>query len=286
MIPSDLMIEQIEAAKMPLPKGICNRERKLKYCNVTEVEISDREGAEKIGRPEGRYVTVETEKSYEIGNPAFEEIAAELSKELAKMLKGRKKVLVIGIGNAAITPDSLGAKAVERIMITRPLEDLPKGYSIVSAVASPVFGASGVESYELARGLVREVRPEAVVLIDALATGNLARLCKTVQLANVGLAPGGGVGNTRPALDEQSLGCPVISVGMPTVVDCRALLYHVLGEDWEAYADGLHPYEESLIAVPRQMELATDMGARIIAFALNKALHGDLDTQEILRYLY
>lgn len=286
MIPSDLMIEQIEAAKMPLPKGIFNRERKLKYCNVTEVEISDREGAEQIGRPEGRYVTVETAKSYEIGEPAFEEIAAALSKELRQMLKGSKKVLIIGIGNAAITPDSLGAKAVERIMVTRPLEELPEGYSVVSAVASPVYGESGVESYELVRGLVKETKPEVVILIDALATGNLARLCKTVQLANVGLTPGAGVGNARPALDEKSLGCPVISVGMPTVVDCRALLYHVLGEDWEAYADCLHPYEQSLIAVPRQMELATDMGARMIAFSLNKALHGNLSTEEILRYLY
>lgn len=286
MIPTDLMIEQLEAAKMPLPQGICNRQKELSHCKVSCVTVEGEEGAKAIGRPAGRYVTVETEKTYEIGEPAFEQIADELSQEIRDMLQKRKKVLIIGIGNPAITPDSLGKKAVDRIMVTRPMDPLPDGYSVVCAIASPVFGQSGIETFELVKGMVGELKPEQVILIDALATSSLSRLCKTVQLANVGLAPGAGVGNCRPALDRESLGVPVISVGMPTVVDCRALLGHALGEDWEAFADALHPYEESLIAVPRQMELATDMGARIIAFALNKALHGDLSTEEILRYLY
>lgn len=286
IIPDGLMIEQLEAAKLPLPKGICSEEQKLRYCTVTEVRVDDEEGAARIGRPKGRYVTIETAKSYEIGEPAFEEIAARLSDELMKMLQGKKKVLIIGIGNPAITPDSLGAKAVERIMVTRPLEEIPAGYSVVSALSSPVFGASGIECYELVRGVAKELNPEMVILIDALATGNPARLCKTVQLADVGLTPGAGVGNARPALDAETLGCPVLSIGMPTVMDCRSLLHHVLGEDWEEYKEGLHPFEQSLIAVPRQMELATDMGARIIAFALNKALHGNISTEKILKYLY
>ena len=286
MIPTHLMIEQLEAAKMPLPKGISNEQKKLSHCTVSCVTVEGTEGIEAIGKPAGRYVTVETEKTYELGEPAFEQIAGELSSELRRMLKGRKRVLIIGIGNPAITPDSLGKKAVDRIMVTRPLDRLPEGYSIVSALASPVFGASGLETFELVKGVVSEVKPEQVILIDALATASLSRLCKTVQLADVGLSPGAGVGNKRPELNQETLGVPVISVGMPTVVDCRALLSHVLGDDWESYADALHPFEESLIALPRQMELATDMGARIIAFALNKALHGNLSTEEILRYLY
>lgn len=286
MNPTNLMIEQLEAAKMPLPQGIRNRERRLKYCNITEVEIADEEGAALIGRPCGHYMTLETEKSYEIGEPAFEEIAKELSEAIAKMLGGKRRILVVGIGNPAITPDSLGKKAIDRMMVTRPMKNLPKKYSSVSAIAAPVFGESGIESYELVKGILEQIHPEAVILIDALATGNLHRLCKTVQLADVGLAPGAGVGNARPALDAQSLGCPVVSIGMPTVLDCRALLRQVIGEEREDYMDALHPFEESLIAVPRQMELATDMGARIIAFALNKALQGNPSTEEILRYLY
>lgn len=286
MIPTDLMIEQLEMAKMTLPKGVRNEVQELAHCTVTEVTIDDEKGAAMLGREKGCYITIETAKTYEIGEPAFEEIADALAGRLRTLLGDSRHILVVGIGNPNITPDSLGAKAVERIMVTRPLEDRPGSYASVSAIAAPVCGVSGVESGELTKGLTDSTKPDAVVLIDALATGKLERLCKTIQLANVGLTPGGGVDNARQEISARTLGVPVLSIGMPTVVDCRALLYHVLGEDWESYADKLHPYEESLIATPRQMEMATDMGAKLIAFALNKAFHGGPSTEEILKYLY
>ncbi|MBQ9952884.1 MAG: GPR endopeptidase [Clostridia bacterium] len=285
-LPSDLMIEQLEMAKMTLPKGVENEVQTLEHCVVHQVSIRDEEGAKALGREMGRYVTIETDKSYQIGEPAFEEIASALADQMKRMLKNRKKILVLGIGNPHITPDSLGSKAVERLMVTRPLKDRPKQYASVSAMAASVYGVSGIESAELAQGLVQSIAPEAVILIDAMATARLERLCQTIQLSDSGLTPGGGVDNTRKEISEKTLGVPVLSVGMPTVVDCRVLLWHVLGEDWEKYSVKLHPFEESLIATPRQMELATDMGARLIAFAINKALHGDISTEEILKYLY
>ncbi len=286
MLPSDLMIEQLEMAKMTLPKGVENEVQTLEHCVVHQVSIRDEEGAKALGREMGRYVTIETDKSYQIGEPAFEEIASALADQLKQMLKNCKKILILGIGNPNITPDSLGSKAVERLMVTRPLKDRPKQYASVSAMAASVYGVSGIESAELAQGLVHSIAPEAVILIDAMATARLERLCQTIQLSDSGLTPGGGVDNARKEISEKTLGVPVISVGMPTVVDCRVLLWHVLGEDWEKFGVKLHPFEESLIATPRQMELATDMGARLIAFAINKALHGDLSTEEILKYLY
>ena len=285
-LPSDLMIEQLEMAKMTLPKGVENEVQTLEHCVVHQVSIRDEEGAKALGREMGRYVTIENDKSYQIGEPAFEEIASALADQMKRMLKNRKKILVLGIGNPHITPDSLGSKAVERLMVTRPLKDRPKQYASVSAMAASVYGVSGIESAELAQGLVQSIAPEAVILIDAMATARLERLCQTIQLSDSGLTPGGGVDNTRKEISEKTLGVPVLSVGMPTVVDCRVLLWHVLGEDWEKYSVKLHPFEESLIATPRQMELATDMGARLIAFAINKALHGDISTEEILKYLY
>ena len=285
-IPSDLMIEQLEMAKMALPKGIRNEVQQLTHCTLTEVIIEDQDGAAALGREIGRYITLETEKTYEIGEPAFEEIADILSKRLRIMLGEKQRILVLGIGNPAITPDSLGAKAIDRLMVTRPLSPLPEHYASVSAAAAPVFGISGIESAEMAQGLTKVLQPEAVILIDAMATGTLERLCKTIQLADSGLTPGGGVDNARKEISAATLGVPVLSIGMPTVVDCRVLLRHVLADEWEQYGVKLHPYEESLIAVPRQMEAATDMGAKIIAFALNKALHGNLTTEEILKYLY
>ncbi len=285
-IPSDLMIEQLEAAQMTLPKGIRNEVRELTHCTVTEVTVEDEEGAAAIGREQGRYITIETAKTYEIGEPAFEEIAAALAGKLKTMLADRGRILILGIGNPAITPDSLGAKAVDRLMITRPLAERPAEFSESAAIAAPVFGVSGIESAELAEGLVQSIRPDCVILIDALATGRLERLCKTIQLADVGLTPGGGVDNARRELSARTLGVPVLSIGMPTVVDCRALLRYAIGENWEQYGLNLHPYEENLIATPREMALATDMGAKLISFALNKAMHGDLSTEEILKYLY
>ena len=177
-------------------------------------------------------------------------------------------------------------KAQVRPRGRRPLDPRPKGWREVAALESPVFGISGVEGGELAKGLVKALCPEGVILIDALATGRLERLCKTIQLADCGLVPGGGVENARQEISRRTLGVPVFSIGIPTVVDCRALLRYVLGEEGERYEDKLHPYEESLLATPRQMGAATDMGAKLIAFSLNKALHGDLSTQEILKYLY
>ena len=285
-IPSDLMIEQLEMAEATLPKGICSEVTELTWCTLTEVRVEDQEGAAAIGREIGRYLTLETEKTYEIGEPAFEEIADILAKHLRLMLGDKKRILVLGIGNPNITPDSLGDKAIKRLMVTRPLSPPPADFSSVSAVSAPVFGISGVESAEMAQGLAKVLQPEAVILIDAMATGSLTRLCKTIQLSDSGLTPGGGVDNSRKEITAATLGVPVLSIGMPTVVDCRVLLHHVLDEDWEQYSVKLHPYEESLIATPLQMEAATDMGAKIIAFALNKAFHGDLSTEEILKYLY
>lgn len=286
MLPSDLMIEQLEMAKMDLLKGVENQVQTLAHCVVHQVSICDEQGAKALGRAIGRYVTIETDKSYQIGEPAFEEIASALADQLKQMLQDRKRVLILGIGNPNITPDSLGSKAVERLMVTRPLKDPPKQYASVSAMAASVYGVSGIESAELAQGLVHSLSPEAVILIDAMATARLERLCQTIQLSDSGLTPGGGVDNARKEISAKTLGVPVISVGMPTVVDCRVLLWHVLGEDWEKHSVKLHPFEENLIATPRQMELATDMGARLIAFAINKALHSDLPTEEILKYLY
>ncbi len=285
-LPSDLMIEQLEMAQIELPQGVRNQTTRLNYCTVCEVCIENESGSKALGREMGRYITIETEKSYQIGEPAFEEIASALADQLRLMLGTRKRILILGIGNPNITPDSLGSKAVDRLMVTRPLKERPKQYASVSAMAASVFGVSGIESAELAQGLVHSIAPEAVILIDAMATARLERLCKTIQLSDAGLTPGGGVDNARKEISAKTLGVPVISVGMPTVVDCRVLLWHVLGEEWEKHSVKLHPFEESLIATPRQMELATDMGARLIAFAINKALHGDLTTEEILKYLY
>ena len=285
-LPTDLMIEQLEMAQMDLPQGIENKVQRLEHCSVHQVSIQTEEGAKALGREMGRYITIETEKTYQIGEPAFEEIASALADQLRQMLDGKKRILVLGIGNPKITPDSLGAKAVERLMVTRPLADRPPEYASVSAMAASVFGVSGIESAELAQGLVYSLSPEAVILIDAMATARLERLCKTIQLSNTGLTPGGGVDNARKEISAKTLGVPVLAVGMPTVVDCRVLLWHVLGEEWEKYGVKLHPYQENLIATPRQMDLATDMGARLISFAINKALQGDLPTEEILKYLY
>ena len=282
----DLIVEQMEASEMPLPDGIENNVEKGKYFTRTTVRITSEEGARLLEREPGCYVTIETAETYEIGEPAFEEISAALANTFRELLRERRRVLILGIGNPGITPDSLGAKTVERLIISRPMDSRPAEFAEISGLNCPVYGVSGIESSELAAGLVQVIAPEAVIVVDALATSHPARLCKTIQIADTGLVPGGGVQNARQELSAQTLGVPVLSVGIPTVMNCAAFLRAINAEMPENNGVNLHQIEEELLITPRQMETAAEMGARIIGFALNKALHGDLSTEEIFRYLY
>lgn len=249
---------------------------------VTAMTVS-RQAVERLGRAEGRYVTVSLPP---LTDHAFlpDERYESVSEQLGRMLPEEGTVLVAGLGNLSITPDALGPKSVTMIPATRhiiaELERTTGGASLRScAVMAPgVLGQTGVEAVELIRAVCRSVRPSAVIAIDALASRSLERLGCTVQISDAGIQPGAGVGNCRPSISERELGVPVIAVGVPTVVDAVTLAADLTGGD----GSEVRPDGRGMIVTPREIDLLTDRAARLIALAVNHALHPSIDPQELL----
>lgn len=276
-----LLLEAVEENA----RGVKTEEKEFDGGKITTVLLEEQNP---FDRPAGKYTTVELEQVQRLQDEALEKAVEEIAALLSELIRG-KRVLIAALGNNEITPDSLGPKMTSHLMITRPLELLQpevfvkSGFRSVAAVCTNVFGTTGVESAEMIAGVCRQIQAETVIVIDALATNRLSRLCSTVQISDGGMAPGAGVGNHRQLLNEQTLGVPVISIGMPTVMNGRTLAED-LCEDEQRIGEVLSPFTEDLIVTPTQIGVATDNGAKLIAFALNRALHS-LTIEEMLQYL-
>ncbi|QNM06395.1 GPR endopeptidase [Qiania dongpingensis] len=201
---------------------------------VTRVEVVDERGEKAIGKPKGIYITLEAEQMAVPDEGYHREISKELAHYIGELLESfgcPQSVLVVGLGNHEVTSDSLGPKVLDNLMMTRHLRgentdgEREKGVRIVSGIVPGVMAQTGMETAEIVRGVVKETNPEAVVVIDALAARSVSRLATTIQLSNTGIQPGSGVGNHRHSLTEESLGIPVIAVGVPTVVAAAAIVY-------------------------------------------------------------
>ncbi|MBQ9119859.1 MAG: GPR endopeptidase [Lachnospiraceae bacterium] len=207
---------------------------------ISTVEITDRHGAQVMRKPIGRYVTLEMQTLLQIGSEEQEMLSSEVGEQLRQLLrhKGCSKVLVVGLGNREVTPDSLGPRVADQLLITRHLlREYGSGFLQknlsgmagkkeveLSAVAPGVMAQTGMEAVEIVQGIVREIQPDLVIAIDALAARSVARVTTTVQLTDTGICPGAGIGNNRRALNEESIGCPVIAIGVPTVVDAATIV--------------------------------------------------------------
>ncbi len=207
---------------------------------ISTVEIKDRHGAEVMRKPIGRYITVEARDMLQCEDDTRELIQKEISEQLDKLCKEKaaSRVLVVGLGNREVTPDSLGPLVTDRLLITRHLlREYGQGFlkrnfgkmkrseeTALSAVAPGVMAQTGMETLEIIQGIVREIQPELVIAVDALASRSVTRVNTTVQLTDTGICPGAGIGNNRRALNEESIGCPVIAIGVPTVVDAATIV--------------------------------------------------------------
>ncbi len=257
--------------------GVLQRKREKNGFRITEVEIVSQKGAECIGKPIGHYVTIHLPQGEEREKPGAEAVTDELARLLHWENDG--SVLVAGLGNRDITPDAVGPWSVENILVTRHLQkELPGCFSPVSAVSTGVMGKTGVESGELLQGIVEKVRPSRVIAVDALAARSVERLCNTIQIADTGIVPGSGVGNARKALNQESLGVPVIAIGVPTVVDAATLAEDLTGTAPEESA-------KQMMVTPRDIDHRAAETARIIAIGINLALHNLSyeDTLELMR---
>ena len=261
-------------------EGVELSQERMGDAAVTRMTITSPVAAKKLLKPEGSYVTVEMPS---FSDSAFlpDERYEAVSNEISRMLPEKGTVLVVGLGNSSITPDALGPRTASQVLATRHISsELKRACGLdklrSTAVLAPgVLGQTGIEVRDIIASLCRKIEPVAVIVIDALASRGLGRLGTTVQLSDAGIVPGAGVGNDRPEISMRSLGVPVISVGVPTVVDA-ATLAHDLG------AHKTVPRAQMMIVTPREIDLLIDRASRLLALAVNSALHPQMDPISLL----
>lgn len=206
--------------------------------HITKVRIESKNAAKTMGKPVGTYITIEAPELLEADEDYHREISRCLADELQEILPMKDNgvsILVVGLGNREVTADALGPRVLDNLYITR---HIVKTYGkaayenmIVNEVSSfepGVMAKTGMESAEIVKGVVAEAKPDALIVIDALAARSTKRLNRTIQIANTGIQPGSGVGNHRNALTEETLGVPVIAIGVPTVVDAATIVNDAL----------------------------------------------------------
>ena len=214
--------------------GIKSENKKISdSINVYKLDVLDEEGANSIQKPIGTYVTIDVKKMKNIQDDEKEKIAYAVSSELQqiinKQISKKDEILVVGLGNLYSTPDSLGPKVVQNVDVTRHIfKYLPQyvneGDREVSAISPGVLGSTGIETQEILKGIVDNVKPKLIIAIDSLASKSVERISSSIQISDTGIIPGAGVGNKRRELSKQTLGVPVIAIGIPTVLDLATIV--------------------------------------------------------------
>ena len=289
---TDLAVEAIEnhktAAALP---HVRQSDRTLEGFAVHEVRILSEDAAREIGKPQGRYLTLELDALIRREEDAFPRACKALSTLLRELLPHPNDgpVLIAGLGNRMITPDAIGPQTTDHVIATRHLvaqsPAIFADWRPVSALAPGVLGQTGVETGEVICGVLDRVRPAAVIAVDALAAGRLSRLLRTVQLADTGITPGAGVGNARAALNKETLGVPVIAVGVPTVVDGATLAHEISSQLGQPDCEALDDLSQPVMITTRDIDREVADISRMIGYAVNMARHPHLSVADIVLYL-
>ena len=272
---TDLALERREMLGDRVPDGVRFDEIISGPVKTTVIEITSEKGGKALQKPKGKYITVESDSLTDCIDGKNAALIA-LKDSLSSLLpRGGGPVLVAGLGNEKITPDSLGPETVGRIFATRHLENQTVKLGLpslrpVSAVSTGVMGQTGMETVEMLTALCEKIRPSAVIVIDALAAANTKRIGNTVQLSDVGLSPGSGVGNNRRRIGRETLGVPVIAVGVPTVADASSFM----GENENPCGN--------LMVTPRDIDRIIIDLSRLLGFAINLALQKNLSYSDLL----
>ena len=288
---TDLALEarelwQESAEKATRLNGVKATKQRAEGYPVTRVDILDERGEQALGKPRGTYRTVDLTTFWQRRSDFFERAVRAVGGQLKDLLPGNGPVLVVGLGNGAMTPDAIGPLAADSVLVTRHLiAAMPKhfsGFRPVAVFRTGVLGTTGVESAEAVRGLVEQVQPALVIAIDALASRRVGRVCTTVQLSDTGIIPGSGVGNHRAALNQETLGVPVFSIGIPTVVDTATLAADLLEESGIMDIDGdkLRSSQQNLMVTPRDIDQQVRDLGKVVGYGINWALQ-DLEIEEI-----
>lgn len=290
---TDLALESFRASDSSAG-GVEQSVQRRDGCLINRVTVTTSEAAVKLGKPIGTYVTVECGQIHRLDREQMQAIAALLSDELRGMTRaltgrfpgGNLSVFVAGLGNAKLTADAIGPGTVDRLTATRHLMDHEAalfralGCSALSALSPGVLGETGIETLELIRGAVRSVHPDLVIVVDALAARSCSRLASTVQISDSGIVPGSGIGNHRTAITSETLGVPVVALGVPTVVDSATLVWDALREagirDISRSLRSVLDNGRSFFVSPKESDLISDAVSDLLSRAISETFVGNL----------
>ena len=284
-------------------EGIKTSIREEGSVKITEVKVINEKGANSIGKPIGSYITIDINKLKLATDEEIENYGNILSNELKKLIDKHStkqdEILVVGLGNIYVTPDSLGPKVINEVDVTRHIlkympEALEEGTRAVSAISPGVLGTTGMETLEIVNGIVNNVKPKLIIVIDALASRSIERISSSIQLADTGIVPGAGVGNTRKELSQNTLNIPVIAIGIPTVVDLGTIIDEGLDifigklqekaesneylnklkeqDNYEEIKEALAPNDYNMIVTPKEIDDLIENMKDVIARGINYAV--------------
>ncbi|MFZ5352905.1 MAG: GPR endopeptidase [Bacillota bacterium] len=321
-IRTDLAVEARELYSENQRKEIPGVEvdiQKQEDITITRVKVVEEVGAKIMGKPIGNYVTIEVPRLKENDKDLQENVVRAVAVEIGNItsLNNQSVILVVGLGNWNVTPDALGPKVVSHLLVTRHIkeyipEQIDEGVRSVCAISPGVLGITGIETSEIIKGIVDRVKPDLVIAIDALASRKLERVSTTVQIADTGINPGSGVGNNRKELSRESLGVPVIAIGVPTVVDAATMandtiellvdnlmqqsskdsqFYNLLknmskDDKYSMISEVLSPFLGNLMVTPKEIDRLIEDISKVIANGLNIALHPSIEQDDIDRFLH
>ncbi len=292
MIPlrTDLALESIYTHEN---EGICKQEQTKQTCTVTEISITTDEASDLVGKPKGKFITLEFQSFPDREVTALENNAKLIAEELSRLLPNdTDKILVVGLGNRSITPDALGPSTLDGVMITNHVmnylnSDGKEDFRAVGGICPGVLGITGIETVDIVKGVVEKYQPSLVIAVDALCAGSPERMFSTVQLTDTGIHPGSGVGNRRDGLNEETLGVPVIAIGIPTVVDSHSIVYSAITrffeknnslEEAEGMISAMMKFATAgLFVSPKDIDNLITHSARTLAGGINLALHNNID---------
>lgn len=270
---------------------------------ITRVQVTTPQAASSVGKPPGRYFTLECPALRTRNRVLLKQVAEVVSRELAELarLPRQGDVLVVGLGNWQATPDALGPRVTSQLMVTRHIreylpQELGGRLNPVAAISPGVLGITGMETIDIVKGLVQQIHPELVITVDALAARAPSRLLSTIQIADTGIQPGSGVGNKRPGINQETLGIPVIALGVPTVVSGASIASDVL----DAYFRRFNPHGRAtvdsvqdflgegvrdLMVTNKDIDVEILEMSKLLAAAINMATQPAISEEEMLDYL-
>ncbi len=304
---TDLALERNEVYKeknkLNEIDGVSVNNETINEVEISRIKILNEEGEKILQKPAGTYITLDVKKlklaDEERLSKIAETVADELRKIVGEHVNETEDILVVGLGNLYVTPDALGPKVVPEIEVTRHILEympsiMPEDTRPVSAISPGVLGVTGIETMEILKGVVQNVKPKLLIVIDALATRSIDRISSSIQIADTGIVPGAGVENTRKEISKKTLGVPVIAIGIPTVVDLATITNECIdifieslqekamsndylnklkeNDNYEEIKEALVPKDYNMIVTPKEIDKLIENMSKIVSSSINMAM--------------